>query len=323
MIMRENGATAATKIGQPKKINQRKKSRGIFYVCMVALPLLQFCLMYIYVNFNSILLSFQEYTANVGKLGYTIKFAGLKNYLVALGAIEKRMYMLKNSLEVFFWSTIVGITLALVFSFYLYKNYCGSSLFKVILFMPQIISSVVFALLFKYMVSDVYKEIYEMITHNKTLGLLDSNDTRFPTILFFNVWIGFGVNVMLFSGSMSGINESVVESAHLDGVNLIQEFWYITIPMIYPTLVTFIVVGLAGIFTSQAHLYTLFASSADTVSTYGYFMYVQTLKADVTTNINNMSYPELSAMGLMMTAVVFPLTVGVRKLLEKFGPSVE
>ncbi|MBR2375581.1 MAG: sugar ABC transporter permease, partial [Clostridia bacterium] len=321
--MQGQGPSEAVTERQPKKFNQRKKNRGIFYACMVALPLLQFCVMYIYVNFNSILLSFQEYIPNVGKLGYKVKFAKLSNYLKAWEEIERRTYMLKNSLLVFFCSTIVGIVLALIFSFYLYKNYLGSGLFKVVLFMPQIISGVVFALLFKYMVTDVYKELYEMVTNKTTLGLFDDNDTRFPTILFFNIWIGFGVNVMLFSGSMSGINESVVESAHLDGVNLIQEFWYITIPMIYPTLVTFIVVGLAGIFTNQAHLYTLFASSADTVSTYGYFMYVQTLKADVTENINNMSYPELSAMGLMMTLVVFPLTVGVRKLLEKCGPSVD
>ena len=290
---------------------------------MVALPILQFCLMYIYVNFNSILLSFQEYVANVDSLGYNIKFAGLDNFKSAWEAIKSRSYMFGNSLSVFLWSTIIGIVLALLFSFYLYKNYFGSGLFKVILFMPQIISGVVFALLFQYMVTDVYKEIYEVLTHTKTLGLFDKEETRFSTIIFFNVWVGFGVNVMLFSGSMSGINESVVESAHLDGVNLVQEFWYITLPMIYPTLVTFIVVGLAGVFTNQAHLYTLFASSADTVSTYGYFMYVQTIKADVTKNINNLSYPELSAMGLMMTLVMFPLTVGVRRLLEKYGPRVD
>lgn len=321
--MQENAVNVATNGKRSKKINQRKRSRNIFYACMVALPILQFCLMYIYVNFNSILLSFQEYVANVDSLGYNIKFAGLDNFKSAWEAIKSRSYMFGNSLSVFLWSTIIGIVLALVFSFYLYKNYFGSGLFKVILFMPQIISGVVFALLFQYMVTDVYKEIYEVLTHTKTLGLFDKEETRFSTIIFFNVWVGFGVNVMLFSGSMSGINESVVESAHLDGVNLVQEFWYITLPMIYPTLVTFIVVGLAGVFTNQAHLYTLFASSADTVSTYGYFMYVQTIKADVTKNINNLSYPELSAMGLMMTLVMFPLTVGVRRLLEKYGPRVD
>lgn len=321
--MQEHAVNVVASGKRSKKINQRKRSRNIFYVCMVALPILQFCLMYVYVNFNSILLSFQEYVANVDSLGYTIKFAGLDNFKSAWNAIKSRSYMFGNSLSVFLWSTVIGIVLALIFSFYLYKNYFGSGLFKVILFMPQIISGVVFALLFQYMVTDVYKEIYETLTHTKTLGLFDNEATRFPTIIFFNVWVGFGVNVMLFSGSMSGINESVVESAHLDGVNLVQEFWYITIPMIYPTLVTFIVVGLAGVFTNQAHLYTLFASSADTVSTYGYFMYVQTIKADVTKNINNLSYPELSAMGLMMTLVMFPLTVGVRRLLEKCGPRVD
>ena len=37
------------------------------------------------------------------------------------------------------------------------------------------------------------------------LGLIDNPDTRRGMILFYNLWIGFGVNVLMFSGAMSGI----------------------------------------------------------------------------------------------------------------------
>lgn len=308
-----------------KKIDSRTKRRLGFYALIVTLPLLQLGLFYVYVNFNSILLAFREYSANTKGLGYIIEFAGFKNFQTAFEKIWSNGYMIKNSLGAFFWRTGVGLSLALVFSFYLSKKYYASGFFKVILYMPQIISTVVFALLFRYIVTDVYPIVAKAITGQEdVLGLLDNLNTKYSTVVFYNVWIGFGVNVILFTGAMSGINYSVIESAQIDGVNVIQEFFSITIPMIFPTLITFIVVGIAGIFTDQMQLYTLFGNHADELSTWGYFLYVETTVSDVIApSITTMSYSELSALGLTLTLIVFPITMTIRKMLEKFGPSVD
>ena len=307
-----------------KRMNNRTKKRLGFYALIVTLPLLQLCLFYIYVNFNSILLAFQEYSNNTQGLGYVINFAGFKNFAVAIEKIGNSGYMIKNSLIAFFWRTGVGLSLALIFSFYLTKKYYASGFYKVILYMPQIVSHVVFALLFRYIVTDVYPQVARMITgQENVLGLLDNLDTKYATVVFYNVWIGFGVNVILFTGAMSGINDSIVESAQMDGVNVIQEFFQITIPMIFPTLITFIVVGIAAIFTDQMQLYTMFGVHADELSTIGYFLYVETTTSDVISpSINTMNYSQLSALGLTLTLIVFPITMTIRKVLEKYGPSV-
>ena len=156
------------------------------------------------------------------------------------------------------------------------------------------------------------------------MGLMTDPDTNFVVLIIFNLWIGFGVNVLLFQGSMEGINPSVVESAQLDGVNLLQEFIYITIPMIFPTFVTFLVLGLAGIFTNQMNLFSLYGTSADAhLQTFGYFLYLQALKSDIIASYGFYSYSELAALGLVLTLIVFPITFGTRKLLEKFGPSTD
>ena len=190
--------------------------------------------------------------------------------------------------------------------------------------MPKILSSVVFALLFKGVVNDVYRTIMQDLTGNRAvMGLVDNPETRHVMIIFYNVWIGFGINVLMFSGAMSGINDSVIESAQLDGVNIVQEFIYITVPMIWPTFVAFFVVGLTGIFTDQASLHTLFGDSERKSATIGYTLYVYTTKAGLIFDGKNQTYSVLSAFGLILTLIVAPLTLGLRWLLNKVGPSVD
>ena len=152
---------------------------------------------------------------------------------------------------------------------------------------------------------------------------LNNIDVSRTTVLIINCLLGFGVNVLLFSGSMSGINESVVESAQLDGVNNMQEFLYITVPMVWPTVVQLLVVSVSAIFTDQMNLMTFYGDKAYELSTLGYFMYFQAAWSDVIPKGTFLSYGALSAMSLMITAVVFPLTMLVRNLLNKYGPNTD
>ena len=140
---------------QAKRINYRKRSRLIFYTLGMLLPLLQFCVFYIYTNLNSFILAFSSYEARIGAIGYDIKFAGFSNFLAAFKTIGNNMQMIENSLILFVFSTLLGLTLASFFSFYIDKKYAGSGFFRVILFLPQIVSQVVFALLFYQLVQDL------------------------------------------------------------------------------------------------------------------------------------------------------------------------
>ena len=99
-------------IGQRKKnLTARAKKRLVFYSCFIFIPLLQFCVFYIYVNFNSIMLAFQQYEVRTGTTGYNIKFAGLDNFKTALTIIQENLFMIKNSAIMFVCSTLLGLSL--------------------------------------------------------------------------------------------------------------------------------------------------------------------------------------------------------------------
>ena len=310
-----------------RNVNRARRSKYIFCVTMAAIPVLQFILMYMGSRIQSFTLAFQHYENAVSGMGYDITFAGVDNFVKAFEQLKVQSEAFKNSLVLFFFTVFLGTTLALVFSFYIYKKYAGAGVFKTVLFMPQVISSLIFAVIFKYLVNEGYSYIVEKMTGEEVTGLLNDVNTRFGMLIFFNIWISFGVNVLLYSGAMSGINESVVESARLDGVNILQEFIHITLPLIYPTIVTFIVINLSGVFTNTYAVLDLFGIQSVEVNNIGSWLYTKAEKAQKdriwVETYRQVNYSVLSAFGLILTAIVFPVVTVVKKLLEKYGPRVD
>lgn len=314
--------TTAVKAVNPKekKVNP-KRADLIFYIAMMAWPTLQFIVFYIAVNFNSFLMAFQKLSLNGEVLEWTFEHMSVVAKKL-LGRDGTTIYLqaAKRSFQVYFVTLFIGTPLGLFFSYYIYKKLPFSGGFRVLLFMPSIISGIVMVAMYKYFVGSAVPYISETIFGKEMkLGLLASrqeSNVKFTTIMFFLVWSGFGGGVLMYSNAMSGVSQEIVDSAHLDGAMGLREFWYITVPGIWPTLSTFLITGVAGIFTNQAGLYSFFGDTADIdLQTYGYRIYVNTLRAQTT------GYPELSAFGLYMTAVALPVTYLVKYLLERFGPS--
>ena len=305
----------------PRQVLSREKKRLVFYICMMALPVLQFCVFYIYQNLSSIMMAFETHNVNLVEGTYSIT-RNFDNFKTAWRYFLTTGDMFKNSLEMLIVTIVISMNIAIVFSFYIYKQCPGATFFKVSLFLPQVISSVVFVMLYQYLVNSVYAEVMKEITGNYTQGLLSNPDTTFGTVMFYCVWASFGTNVLMYTGTMSGIDESLVESVQLDGANIIQEFIHITFPMIYRTYVTFLIVSIAGLFTSTMHLHTFFGTQSN-YKTIGYDIYINVLNSDVYVSPGSswLSYPVISAYGLILTAFVAPATLLLKKFLEKIGPS--
>ena len=295
-----------------KKLQER--NRKIFFACMVAIPLLQFFIFYICVNFNSLLLAFKNYSVSDGE-----SFAGFSNFKEVIDVLlhdVKYSTAFKNSLILWLASLLLGTTLALFFSYYIYKKYFGSGLFRIVLFLPSIVSSIVLIVMFRYFTVYALPAIFEPFDI-VIPDLLDDLDTVWGTVLFYTLWTGFGASTMMYVGAMNNISDSIVEYAKIDGFSPLQEFIFITLPMIYPTIVTFITVGLAGMFTNQMGLYQFFGREAEPkLWTVGYYMYISIQKA------GRAEYHFLSAFGLLMTFITAPITLMAKKMLEKYGPGV-
>ncbi len=301
--------------GTTPKFMTRTTKRLIFAIAIIALPILQFLFFYVYVNTNSIVMAFQNYDL----VKQEFVFVGFRNFANAIKFFTENVSMMKYSLLAFAIGTFITLPLALIFSYYIAKNYLFAGGFRILLYVPHIISSIVFVLIYKILTTDVSLALFEV-------DLLGTPSTQLATVIVFYVWIGFGTNVMMFTGSMSSIPQSLIEACHIDGANVVMEFIHVTLPACWGTLVTFIVVNIAGIFTNQMHLYTFFGTTRPTFSTFGYYLYLETSSGSQSwteLSVRGSSFFDLSAVGILITVVLVPVTLVVKWALEKYGPRAD
>ena len=147
------------KDSQKKKLKKTTVSRALFFAAVVTLPLIQYACMSLGTKINAIIMSFQKYDYSSSGVGYDVTFAGFYNFAEAFKIISEKSYMIRISLLGFLVMMCISYPLALIFSYYIYKKFPLSGFFRVILFLPQVISSLIFATLFKYMVGTLYMEV--------------------------------------------------------------------------------------------------------------------------------------------------------------------
>ena len=300
--------------------NLKNKKSLVCYIAFMALPVLQFILFYVVVNFNSFLLAFEKIDITTGTVRFTFQ-----NFAVQFKRVvsSEMLNMIKVSLISYGMHLIVGVPLGLIFSYYIYKKRLWSSVFRVMLFLPSIIPAIVLVTIYKNFVdggalSDILFDLFHL--SSKPKGLLENMGTRFGTILFYNIFVSFGTSVLMYSNKMCSIAPEMSEAANLDGATGLKEFWYIALPMTCSTISVFLTTGVVSIFSNQINLFSFYGwePPAD-LQTFGYYLFYQTSAA--TTSGNTAEYPPLAALGLILTAVAIPLTFFVRYVFRKFAPS--
>lgn len=286
-----------------------------FFTLLIAFPVLQFLVFYIGVNINSILMAFQRIDISSGVTTWT--FDNMKEAWRMMTTSPELLSVLGVSIGSYLLTHGIGIPLALMFSYYIYKKMPGNGFFRVILFLPSIISAIVLATIYQFFVERAVPAMLLEYFDVKIEGLMVNSDTCYAFLVFYNILISFGTSVLMYSNGMSGISPDLVGAAQVDGATPLQEFWHVVLPMVFPTLKTFLIAGAATIFTNQFNLFSFYGVDAPAnMRTYGYYLYVKTQGAKSISE-----YPLLSAMGLIMTIVIVPVTMLVKRALEKYGPS--
>ena len=308
-------------------LQQKSKTKGdkaelIFYISLIAFPLIQVLIFYFVVNFNSILLAFKDYDGDGGvyfnKQNLFVNFKRFWDELTEGGAKSIILSTLKNSVKVWFFTAFVGTFLSVLFSYYIFKKWFLAKTFKFFLFLPSVLPSILLVFVFETFVNQVIPAFANEVLDKSVESLLQG-EHKIPTYIFYNVWVCFGAQLLIYTGAMGQIAPETLEAGKVDGVNSFREFFSIVIPMILPTISTFMVANLATIFTNQANLFALYGNTGSESylnikeGTMGFYLFDLITKPG--TKIER--YPYASALGILCTLVAFPLTMGVRKLLNR------
>ena len=294
-------------------MQSRKIKRGMFIALMLSVGLIQFAIFWAYVNFDSILMAFRLST----KEGIIWTLDNFKRFFHEFSIPEYELALaLKNTLLLFVVGTLIGLPTSLLFSYYLYKKVLFAKFFRVIFFLPSIMSAAVLVGLFKYIFASrgPVNELLSLIKGAPVnIKWIVDEAYSMKTILFYVFWTGFGSNIVLFTGAIHRIPQDILEYAKIDGVSMTRELIQIIVPLIWPTLSTLLVFATAGLFTNSGPI-LLFTEGKHDTMTIGYFIFAQ---------VQNNQYYYPAAIGLIFTVIGFPLVLIVKWALGKILDDVE
>lgn len=161
-------------------------------------------------------------------------WAGLGNYLAVLSDEDLRGdFVHALVLMVFYAGIPIVIALGLTALISRAHSLPGMSVFRTLLFLPQVIASVVVATIWVsiYSTDGLINRTLEVIGLGELARVwLGDYTLAPPAVGFVGTWLNIGLCLVLFLSGVGSIEPTVFEAARLDGAGLIQEFLHITLP---------------------------------------------------------------------------------------------
>lgn len=213
-----------------------------------------FLLFFMVPLFQSVIFSFSDVSTTTE--GLKIEYEGLANFRYIFYEAAKYVDNLVDSVTAFAYQVPIVIILSLIIAVALNSKFKGRAFFRAIFFIPVIIST---GVIIDFLMGDSVMEEMRSVSQSSgsvyLSGLIDFNKVfmqlGLPDALMnviadyvneiFNLVWKSGIQIVLFISGLQSIPEQLYEVSKVEGANKIEEFWYITIPMLGHTLVLVLV----------------------------------------------------------------------------------
>lgn len=176
----------------------------------------------------------------------------MRNFKTILAAPSFRT-ALKNTFVIWISNFIPQVGLALLLTAWFTDKRSkikGQGLFKVLFYMPNIITAATIAILFKaffdYPMSPMNDIVTSLGISDKPIEFLISKTTARNIVAFIQFWMWYGYTMVVLVSGVLGISPEIFEAAEVDGANRVQTFFMITIPNIKTILLFTLVTSLIG-----------------------------------------------------------------------------
>lgn len=181
--------------------------------------------------------------------GFTLAYVGLDNFIRALTS-QPFYNALWVTVKFLVFTVTIQIILGFFFAVLVNGKILGSQIYRSILFLPVVLSSVTISLIFMLMFHPEKGPVNNFLV---SLGLsplpwLTSPKTALATIILVTIWQSFGYYMVLFLSGLQTINPELYEAANIDGANGVQKLFHVTLPMLSPTTFFCIIIAIINAF---------------------------------------------------------------------------
>lgn len=193
----------------------------------------------------NLILSFQNVNLAVFNAGGA-EFVGWQNY-ASLFQQDVFWISLKNTMVYTVGSVVFQFVLGFLLALFFSMKFKLASFLRGVMMVSWLIPLTISALLFRFMMGAdggiVNQFLLSIGLVNQPIEWLTSPDIALWTIILTNIWVGIPFNMLLLSTGLSSLPEEIYESASLDGANIFQKFYHLTLPLLKPVILVVMMLG--------------------------------------------------------------------------------
>lgn len=297
------------------KINQKLKKtikKHLFVYSLIIIQLIFFTIFYVYVNFNSIAMAFQWIDTS-GETTWSLNAFRMFFKQIRMSDGEIRLALINTF--IYFGVSLALIVVGFFTSYFLYKKVAGHKFFRVLFFFPGILSAIVWSMIYKQFLGvqgPIPALIQAVFRLEQKPELLGDSKYALTWVIVYSFWLGIPANFILLGGAMARIPDSIIEAAKIDGIGWVREVFNITLPLIWPTGSTILLLSLTGLFSASGNLLLLTGGEYNTNSI-SFLIFKQVYGQPGASNTYNYG----SSVGIFFTLLTIPIVFLTRFIINR------
>lgn len=252
--------------------NKRKRILSKYlWVVIMLFPLMSGLIIFYFIPFfQNIFYSF----TSLGSFG-RMDWIGLDNYQRLLNDQEV-WRAFRNT----FIYTIISVPLIIIFSLIiaqlLNSKVSGTTLYRVLYFLPAVTMPAAIAMMWKWIYNGQYGILNQFLNFLGLEGQLwvTDPDIAMVSLIIVGVWSGLGMNIIYFLAGLQTIPRSYYEAAQIDGAGPIRILLKITLPLLTPTIFFVMITTLISSFQMFDILFMLINRSSMAINSTKTIVYV-------------------------------------------------
>ena len=248
--------------------------------------------------FQTFGLSFFDYSSSI----YNPTFNGVDNYI----KLFKEPIFYKLMFNTFMYLIIAVpflVTFPLFLAILINQKIRGITLYKILLYLPVIVSIVVAAIAFKWLYAGQGILNYILtLFHLEPIGWLVDTKWALFSVAIVTIWKGIGYYMMIYLASLMSVPQDLYEACDIDGANFLTKHLTVTIPHIMPTIALVSTISTISAMKVFAEIYVMTKGGPlNSTKTIVYYIYERAFE-----NLD-LGYASALAVVLLIVVMLFSL----------------
>ncbi len=280
-----------------------RKQTPYLYLILPAIFMVSFFFLPLIMAFG---ISLSDYSQDI----YHPGFVGLLNY-ARLAHSAPFWSALRNTFVFLLGVVPAMVVLPIFLALLLNGKLKGIAIFRSLIYIPVVISMVVVGIAWRWLYADDgLLNWFLSLFHLPRVGWLVSPDIALYSVMIVVVWKGLAYYMMMYLAHLQSLSSDLYEAADIDGANLWQKHWHVTLPHLRPTMVMVAIISTIGSLKVFTEIYVMTRGGpVGATKTLVYYIYERAFE--------NLDLGIASAAGIVLMLILLAFSLLEMKLSPK------